>query len=183
MGPTAPDKPYSAAKATGMMRPTMAQPATALSPKGAIAAVTNALPTGVATCVRMDGKPIAKNGLAVVTSSARVGHASRWCTRTRPYKPTHTITKRAVPVASAAPSSPQPKPKINSGSSTATAAAALSVTYMARLPSPSARSNALMHIPAPSSGADGSTQRVKRSAKSAVTPVAPSSPSRLPTKG
>ena len=183
MGPTAPDKPYSAANATGIMRPTIAQPAMALSPNGAMAAVTNALPTGVASCVNTDGRPIAKNGLAVSLSICLLGRASRWCTRTKPYKPTHTITARAMPVASAAPSKPQPKPKIKIGSSTATAAAALSVTYMARLPSPKARSSALRHMPAPSSGMDGSTQLQKRSARSAVTPVAPNTLSKLPKKG
>ena len=165
------------------MRPTMAQPATALSPNGAMAAVTNALPTGVATCVSTDGSPIAKNGLAASTNKAALGLASSLCTRTNPCNPTHTMTARAVPVASAAPSRPQPKPKINSGSSAATAKAALSVTYMARLPSPSARSSALMHMPAPSSGMEGSTQLQKRSASSAVTPVAPSAFSKLPKNG
>ena len=55
IGPTAPDSAKITPNATGTMRPMIAQPATAASPKRAISAVTKALPTGVAICVMIAG--------------------------------------------------------------------------------------------------------------------------------
>ena len=75
MGPTEADNANTTANATGVMRPTTAQPATALSPNGPIARVTKAFPAGVATCVNTAGKPMAKNGLKVARSVAALGRA------------------------------------------------------------------------------------------------------------
>ena len=95
----------------------------------------------------------------------------------------NTMEQRASTVAIAAPSSPQPRPRMSSGSSTADTAPAPSVTYIARRASPSERSSAARHMPRPSGTAEGSTQRVKRSASAAVSPVAPSRASRWASHG
>ena len=77
IGPTAPDSAKITPNATGTMRPMIAQPATAPSPKRAISAVTKALPTGVAIWVITAGTPIAKNGRAAAFSRCQLGRAMR----------------------------------------------------------------------------------------------------------
>jgi len=63
IGPIAPDNAKIIAKPIGVRRPTIAIPATASSPNDAIARVTNAAPTGVASWVKIAGNAIVRIGL------------------------------------------------------------------------------------------------------------------------
>ncbi len=81
----------------------MAQAATALSPCVAIAAVTYALPTGVATFVRTAGKATASNGGQSVLMAGMVGFEAMLWTRTTACIAYASIASRAIPDAMAAP--------------------------------------------------------------------------------
>ena len=72
----APDSAKITPKATGVIRPTMAMPATAASPKPAMARVTTACPTGVANWVRIAGAAMVTIGTKAMDISGRPGRTS-----------------------------------------------------------------------------------------------------------
>ena len=159
MGPIAPDSANKTTKATGISRTTTDHPATAPSPKGAIAWVTKALPTGVAIWVRTAGKPMAIKVGRVSRSTATLGRRSKSCFFSTIHTPNTTSAERAHHWDNAAPSSPNPRPKMHSGSSTALAAPLNRVSAIAPRASPTDRSSALQHMPMPIKGAVGRTWR------------------------
>ena len=140
IGPTAPESANRPPKATGTRRSMMALAAIAVSPKRATTPVDEAAgdrrrDVGQDRRQRdREQRPrVAQHRLKSRAGDEPVDR------RPRPRQPTATKIRRDTTVAIAAPSMPRPRPKIRSGSSPAVTTPPDSVTYMARLASPTAR--------------------------------------------
>ena len=89
----------------------------------------------------------------------KVGIAIRSCTRVAQISAVVIITTRDTVSPIAAPSRPRPSTKMKRGSVKTDTPPEVSVTYIARLPSPSARRAPLATMPMTMMGSDGTVKR------------------------